>query len=100
MPRILENFNLSDDYNDSSLNNNLKSFNYLKDGSKNSIKLLKELNLEDLQKKMKKNGFDISQSQLSTKITQIIYNLKTLRDFEIKNTTALAQDYLLNLTNL
>ena len=93
MPRILENFNLSDDYNDSSLNNNLKSFNYLKDGSKNSIKLLKELNLEDLQKKMKKNGFDISQSQLSTKITQIIYNLKTLRDFEIKNTTALAQDY-------
>lgn len=92
MPSILENFDLIGEYGENSLNN-LKSFNYLKDGAENSIKLLKELDLKDLQKKMKKNGLDISQSQLSTIIIKIIHNLKTLKDFDIKHISPLAQDY-------
>ena len=42
---------------------------------------------------MKKNGLDISQSQLSTIIIKIIHNLKTLKDFDIKHISPLAQDY-------
>ena len=53
MPSILENFDLIGEYGENSLNN-LKSFNYLKDGAENSIKLLKELDLKDLQKNEKK----------------------------------------------
>ena len=90
MPRILSGYDLMINSKNNSYVN-LLNFNYLKEGAENSIQLLKKINLLKLQKKLKKNGFEISEDKLASVIERIINNLLLLKKFNSENTLSLSQ---------
>jgi hypothetical protein len=90
MPRILNDYDLMINSKNNSYVN-LLNFNYLKEGAENSIQLLKKINLLKLQKKLKKNGFEISEDKLASVIERITNNLLLLKKFNSENTLSLSQ---------